>query len=206
MHGVLDSRAREVRRSVQEKSQETHTNLTELLAGMKEGDAAALSRLVPVVYDELKRMARAHLRREERGHVLQTTGLVHEAYLKLAGLERVSVVSREHFLALSARLMRQILVDHARRKRSSKRGSGVTVIGLDGVSVPERESAVDVLAIDEALSQLAAVDARQAQIVEMRFFAGLTAEETAGVLGISTVTVHRDWAMAKAWLHARLTG
>jgi RNA polymerase sigma factor (TIGR02999 family) len=179
-------------------------SVTQLLADMKDGDLAALSKVMPLVYDELRRVAHAHLRREGPGHVLQTTGLVHEAYLKLAGLERVSVVSRTHFLALSARLMRQILVDQARRKRTHKRGAGVTLVGLEGISSPGRDDTVDVLAVDEALTRLAAADPQQARIVELRFFAGLTADETADVLGISIATLHREWAMAKAWLHLQL--
>jgi RNA polymerase sigma factor (TIGR02999 family) len=182
-----------------------HTaSVTQLLADMKDGDAAALSQVIPLVYDELRRVARAHLRREGPGHVLQTTGLVHEAYLKLAGLERVSVVSRTHLLALCARLMRQVLVDQARRKRADKRGAGVTFVGLEGVSPTGRNDTVDVLAVDEALTRLAGADPRQARIVELRFFAGLTADETAGVLGISLATLHREWAMAKAWLLVQL--
>jgi RNA polymerase sigma factor (TIGR02999 family) len=181
------------------------SSVTQLLADLHGGDTAALALLIPLLYDELKRVARAHLRREGRGHLLQTTGLVHEAYLKLARLERVSIVSRTHFLALSARLMRQILVDHARKKGADKRGSGVTIVNLDGVSPTVREPAVDVVALDEALTRLAAADPRQARIVELRFFAGLTAEETAEVLDISLATLHREWAMARAWLHAQLS-
>jgi len=157
------------------------------------------------VYDELKRVARARLRREGPGHVLQTTGLVHETYLKLAELDRISVVSRAHFLALSARLMRQILIDHARSKNSDKRGGGVSIVGLNGVAAKAASDGVDVLAIDEALTRLAAVDPQQAQVVELRFFAGMTTDETAEALGISVSTVHRDWAMAKAWLHSQLS-
>jgi RNA polymerase sigma factor (TIGR02999 family) len=180
------------------------TSVTELLADWKLGDAAALERIIPLVYDELRRVARAHLRREGPGHVLQTTELVHETYLRLARLDRIAPLSRTHFLALSARLMRQILVDQARRRRAGKRGAGATIVSLERVSPCDRDDAVDVVAVDEALTRLAAVDQQQARIVELRFFGGLTADEAAHALGISVATLHRDWSMAKAWLYSQL--
>jgi RNA polymerase sigma factor (TIGR02999 family) len=130
---------------------------------------------------------------------------VHEVYIRLARLDRVAVVSRTHFLALAARLMRQILVDQARRNQADKRGGGVTLVGLETGSPSTRDNVVDVIAVDEALSRLAALDVQQSRIVELRFFGGLTAHETAETLGVSVATVDRDWTMAKAWLRSQLT-
>ena len=180
--------------------------VTGLLLSWREGDAAALDRLMPLVYDELRRVARGHLRREAPGHSLQATALVHEVFLRLVDADRLTPMSRTHFFAISARLMRQILVDHARRKRADKRGGGATVISLDEVApAAAQTSGVDVLALDEALDALSSFDARQCRVVELRFFAGLNIPETADALGISTATVEREWAMAKAWLHQRLS-
>jgi len=181
-------------------------DVTGLLLSWRDGDAAALDRLVPLVYDELRRVARGHLRREAPGHTLQATALVHEVFLRLVDADRMTPMSRTHFFAISARLMRQILVDHARRKRADKRGGGATVISLDEAA-PEaaQTSGVNVLALDEALDALSSFDARQCRVVELRFFAGLNIPETADALGISTATVEREWAMAKAWLHQRLS-
>jgi RNA polymerase sigma factor (TIGR02999 family) len=184
-----------------------HT-VTELLLSWGEGDTAALDRLVPLLYDDLRRVARGHLRRERPGHSLQATALVHEVFLRLVDVDRMTLKSRTHFFALSARLMRQILVDHARRQRASKRGSGVTVISLDeaaGAAAATATSSVDVLALDEALDALSSFDFRQCRVVELRFFAGLNIPEAADALGVSTATVEREWAMAKAWLHQRLS-
>jgi len=181
-------------------------DVTGLLLSWRQGDAEALDRLVPLVYDELRRVARGHLRREAPGHSLQATALVHEVFLRLVDADRLTPMSRTHFFAISARLMRQILVDHARRKRADKRGGGATVISLDEVGpAAAQPSGVDVLALDEALDALSSFDARQCRVVEMRFFAGLNIPETADALGISTATVEREWAMAKAWLHQRLS-
>ena len=183
-------------------------NVTELLLSWGEGDTAALDRLVPLLYDDLRRVARGHLRRERPGHSLQATALVHEVFLRLVDVDRMTLKSRTHFFALSARLMRQILVDHARRERAGKRGGGATMIGLSeaaGAAGPPSTSSVDVLALDEALDTLSSFDVRQCRVVELRFFAGLNIPETADALGISTPTVERDWAMAKAWLHKRLS-
>jgi RNA polymerase sigma factor (TIGR02999 family) len=180
--------------------------VTGLLLSWRQGDAAALDRLVPLVYDELRRVARGHLRRESPGHVLQATALVHEVFLRLVDVDRMTLNSRTHFFAMSARLMRQILVDHARRQRADKRGGGATVISLEEVSpAPAQTSSVDVLALDEALDALSSFDARQCRLVELRFFAGLNIPETADALGVSTATVEREWAVAKAWLHRRLS-
>lgn len=185
----------------------TH-DVTELLLSWGQGDAAALERLVPMLYDDLRRVARGHLRRERPGHSLQATALVHEVFLRLVDVDRMTVKNRTHFFALAARLMRQILVDHARRQQAGKRGGGVTVISLSeaaGAAAPTSTSSVDVLALDEALDVLSSFDVQQCRVVELRFFAGLSIPEAADALGISTATVEREWAMAKAWLHQRLT-
>jgi len=182
-------------------------DVTALLVEWRHGDAAALERLVPLVYAELRKVAGAQLRRERTGHSLQATALVHEVYLRLVNVDRMTVENRAHFMAMAAHLMRQILVDRARRKLAGKRGGGVTMISLDGVP-PEIGAVgptdVDVLALDEALAELASFDTRQCRIVEMRFFAGLTIDEVAQALGMSTATVEREWAVAKAWLYQRL--
>jgi RNA polymerase sigma factor (TIGR02999 family) len=183
-------------------------NVTELLLSWGQGDTAALDRLVPLLYDDLRRVARGHLRREDPGHTLQPTALVHEVFLRLVDVDRMTVKSRTHFFALSARLMRQILVDHARRRQAGKRGGGATVIGLNeaaAAAAPASSSSVDVLALDEALDALSSFDDRQCRVVELRFFAGLNIPEAADALGVSTATVEREWAMAKAWLHQRLS-
>ena len=183
-------------------------DVTELLLSWGQGDSAALDRLVPLLYDDLRRVARGHLRRERPGHSLQATALVHEVFLRLVDVDRMTVKSRTHFFALSARLMRQILVDHARRQRASKRGSGAMGISLNeasGAAAPASPSSVDVLALDEALDTLSSLDLRQCRVVELRFFAGLNIPEAADALGVSTATVEREWAMAKAWLHQRLS-
>ena len=181
-------------------------DVTELLVSWRQGDAAALDRLVPLVYDELRRVARGHLRRESPGHALQATALVHEVFLRLVDVDRMALNSRTHFFAMSARLMRQILVDHARRQRADKRGGGATMISLEEISpAPAQTSSVDLLALDEALDALSSLDARQCRVVELRFFAGLNIPEAADALGVSTATVEREWALAKAWLHRRLS-
>jgi RNA polymerase sigma factor (TIGR02999 family) len=179
--------------------------VTGLLLSWRQGDPAALDRLVPLVYDELRRVARGHLQREPPGHSLQATALVHEVYLRLVDVDRMTLESRTHFLAVAARLMRQILVDHARRKRADKRGGGVTMMSLDEVSPAAPTSSVDVLALDQALDALSSLDVQQCRVVELRFFGGLNIDEAAEALGVSTATVEREWAMAKAWLYQRLS-
>jgi len=180
-------------------------DVTKLLQAWQQGDADALERLLPLVYDELRRVARAHLRRERPGHTLQATALVHEAYLRLVGGGGTTPRNRTHLFAMAARLMRQILVDHARRKDARKRGGAATVIALQE-SVPAPEIAVvDVLALDEALTELSALDPRLCQVVELKFFAGLNIDETAEALHVSAATVERDWTVSKAWLHQRLS-
>jgi RNA polymerase sigma-70 factor, ECF subfamily len=179
--------------------------VTELIRLWRQGDAAALDRLIPVVYDELRRVARRRLRNESPGHALQSTALVHEVYLRLVDVDRLTLTGRTHFFAVAATLMRQILVDHARRRRADKRGGGVTIVNLDEVSPAVQASSVDVLALDEALDALSAIDVQQCRVVELRFFAGLTIDEAAEALGVSSTTIEREWALAKAWLHRRLS-
>jgi len=180
-------------------------DVTELLLSWRQGDSAALDRLVPLVYDELRRVASRRLRGESPGHALQATALVHEVYLRLVDLDRMTLTSRAHFFGVAATLMRQIVVDYARRRRADKRGGGVTVIGLEEALPPAWTSSVDVMALDEALDALAAIDDRQCRVVELRFFAGLTIDEAATALGISPATVEREWALARAWLYRQLS-
>ena len=179
-------------------------DVTELLLSWRQGDPAALGRLLPLVYDELRRVARRHLRRDSPGHALQATALVHEVYLRLVNVDRLTLNNRAHFLAVAATLMRQILVDHARRTRARKRGGGVTMVSVEDVSPVTQPSNVDLIALDQALDALSVLDVRQARVVELRFFAGLNADETAEALDVSRATVERDWALAKAWLYRRL--
>lgn len=176
--------------------------VTRLLHSLTAGDPRALNELLPVVYDELRRLARRYLHRERLGHTLQSTALVHEAYLRLID-QNVNWRNRAHFFGIAAQLMRRILVDHARARSAAKRGDGLKVTFDDQVAVtPARD--LDVLALDQALEELSALDEQQGKIVELRFFAGLSIEEAAEVLSISTSTVKRDWAMAKAWLSRAL--
>ena len=178
--------------------------MAQLLADWAAQDPKALDRLVPLVYDELRRLANYHMRGERTAHTLQTTALVHEVYLRLAGIKGLQWRDRAHFFALAGTLMRRVLVDYARRQRRDKRGAGVSVVSLDGHEVASAP-AVDVEALDEALQRLAGVDPQQCRIVELRFFGGLSIEETAEALDISPATVKRDWTTAKAWLHHELT-
>jgi RNA polymerase sigma factor (TIGR02999 family) len=180
-------------------------DVTALLVKWREGDSRALDALVPLVYDELRRVAHGRLRGERRGESLQTTTLVHETYLKLVDIKRLSFDSRTHFFAVAARLMRQILVDYARRQRADKRGGGGPMLALDPAAASHVPNVVDILALDTALDDLAAFDERLCRVVELRYFAGLTIAETATALAVSDVTVERDWAMAKAWLYRRFS-
>ncbi|HEU4891165.1 MAG TPA: sigma-70 family RNA polymerase sigma factor [Vicinamibacterales bacterium] len=179
--------------------------ITELLLSWRQGDAAALDRLIPIVYDELRRVARRRLRGESPGHALQSTALVHEVYLRLVDVDRMTLKNRAHFFALAATLMRQILVDHARRQHADKRGGRATFVSLDGAPPVTLPSSVDVLALDEALRALSSIDDRQCRIVELRFFAGLNIDEAAEAIGVSPATVEREWALAKAWLYRQLS-
>jgi RNA polymerase sigma-70 factor, ECF subfamily len=184
--------------------------VTELLRAWGDGDEGALARLTPLVEVELRRLARGYMRRERRGHTLQTTALVNEAFLRLADARRVSWQDRAHFFGISARLMRRVLVDHARSRGYRKRGGHAEHVTLqeeleEGLgAVPEPD--VDVVALDRALEALASVDERKSRVIELRFFGGLSVEETAGVLGVSPDTVKRDWRLAKLWLLRELEG
>ena len=173
---------------------------------MAGGNDSAAERLIPIVYEELKRLARRYMRRERADHTLQTTALVHEAYVKLVAQESVKWQSRSHFFAVAAQIMRRILCDHARRTLRIKRGGSGQILPLDEALVFSPEHSDELLKLDEALDRLAKLDPRQSRIVELRFFAGLTVEETAEFLGISPKTVKRDWAVARAWLHAEVSG
>jgi RNA polymerase sigma factor (TIGR02999 family) len=187
-------------------SQVSPKRITEILATLGSADQEGLHSLIPLVYDELRRLAHFHLNRERPDHTLQSTALVNEAYLRLAGQDALRIQNRAHFFAIASQLMRQILVDYARRHRAGKRGAGMTLLSLDRpVALPQMRS-VDVEALDAALNQLARLDPQQSRIVEMRFFGGLSIEETASVLGISPATVKRDWATARVWLHREIRG
>ena len=180
-------------------NQQHSQHVTELLGRWRAGDPAALEALVPLVYKELREIARHHLQRERPGHTLQSAALVHEAYLRLLNQRPFDTENRAHFLAVASRLMRQILVDHARSHAAAKRGADVT-IQLDVSQALPQVRSTDLVALDDALNDLAALDEQQGRIVELRFFGGLATEEIADVLGISASTVKRDWNVAKAWL------
>ncbi len=180
--------------------------VSELLAKWQAGDERAFHALVPVFYNELRRLAHHYLRKERPDHTLQSTALVHEAYLRLAGQEEPAhFENRAHFIAVSAQLMRQILVEHARRRGAAKRHGGYKVT-LDGAEALLKEPTVDLMALDDALKGLARLDPQQSRIVELRFFGGLSIEETAQALKISPATVKRDWATARLWLHHHMRG
>ncbi len=184
--------------------QEPTTGITQLLQDWRGGDRKALDALLPVVYKELQRLAHFQLRQERPGHTLQSAALVNEAYLRLIGLNPPQWESRTHFFAIAAQLMRQILVDYARRHRAGKRGGGEATVPLEDATMLSRGKAIDVVALDEALKALAHIDPRKAQVVELRFFGGLNFDETAEVLQLSAVTVSRDWSTARAWLHREM--
>src|SRR5580700_10940903 len=176
-----------------------------LLRAWGNGDRAALDLLTPIVYDELRRLARRYMRGEHPGHSLQTTALVNEAYMRLIDYKRMQWQNRAHFFAVPSELMRRILVDHARR-HNLKRGGGVQHVSLEETAMVGGDRAADLVALDDAMDALARIDARKVQVVEMRFFGGLSVKETAEVLKVSPVTVMRDWNTAKAWLYRELTG
>ena len=175
--------------------------VTVLLAQLVEGKDEAASKLIPMVYDELRRLAGGYMRRERGDHTLQATALVHEAYLKLVQQRSVDWQSRAHFFGIAAQMMRRILIDHARGHLRDKRGAGQQLVPLDEAVVFSPEQSSEMLKVDESLQRLSKLDPRQAKIVELRFFGGLTVEETADVLKISPKTVKREWSVAKAWLH-----
>ena len=174
--------------------------VTQLLIAWRNGDETALDELMPLVYEELRRMARNYLRRERSDHTLQTTALVNEAYLRLIDHKRIEWQNRAHFFALAARAMRRILVDYARSRKYQKRGGGARKVSISEAAVLAQERAAEMVALDDALNALAALDPRKSQVVEMRYFGGMSVEETAEALGISAVTVTRDWNTAKGWL------
>lgn len=184
-------------------------DVTRVLLAWRGGDDAALERLMPLVYGEMRKLARHQLARERAGHTLQPTALANEAYLELARRPGVQWQSRAHFLAVTSLVMRRVLVDHARKRRAGKRGGGATTLVLDDELAEVRgavEPALDVVALDDALADLAKLDARQARVVHLRIFGGLTVDETAEVLGISPATVKLDWSLARAFLRRQLTG
>jgi RNA polymerase sigma factor (TIGR02999 family) len=182
----------------------SQTGVTELLVNWSNGDQEALNKLIPMVYDELHKLASRYLRRERPDHTLQTTALVHEAYLKLVDQREANWENRVQFFAVAAQLMRRILVDYARRHRASKRGGDVYKLSLEEALLPSEEKDAELLALDEALDRLATIDSQQSRVVELRVFAGLSLEETAQALNISPRTVRREWSMAKAWLHRQI--
>lgn len=179
--------------------------ITDLLLAWGNGDRASLDKLVPLVYQELRRLAHRQMRRERAGDTLQTTALVNEAYLRLIDYERMRPRDRAHFLSIAAQAMRRILIERARSRSSAKRGLNAPQISLEEATDVSDERAADLIALDEALTNLASVDARKGELVELRFFGGLTIDETAEVLGISTATVEREWRTAKIWLHREVS-
>ncbi len=188
---------------ISDPDEPSQQRISTLLADWANGDPAARERLVPIVYEELRRLAHHYMRGERSGHTLQTTALVNEVYLRLAGIDALQWRDRVHFFAMAATLMRRVLVDYARQRGREKRGAGVSFTALDeNAAAPQ--PAIDIVALDEALGRLAAVDPQQGHVVELRFFAGLSVEESAEALGVSPATVKRDWATAKLWLYNEL--
>ena len=179
--------------------------ITELLAEWREGNQSALDELYPLVYDELHRLARRYMSRERKNHTLQTTALINEAYVRLVDQKNVNWANRSHFFAISAQIMRRILIDHARRHAYAKRGGGAQQVSLEEVAAITPDQGRELMRLDEALKSLAERDPRRSQVVELRYFGGLNNEEIAGVLHVSENTVTRDWNMARAWLYQQLT-
>jgi RNA polymerase sigma factor (TIGR02999 family) len=184
---------------------EPPSEVTLLLQGWRNGDRKALDALLPLVYEELRRLAHFQLQKERSDHTLQSAALVHEAYLRLTGLSPPQWENRTHFFAIAAQLMRQILVDYARRRVAAKRGGGACKLSLEEATVLSRQKEVDVLCLDDTLKALAKIDPRQSRVVELRFFAGLSLEEISQALEISPATVERDWTAARAWLHREIS-
>lgn len=180
-------------------------NITQLLIAWNGGDKQALDKLLPVVYDELRRQAARYLRRERPGHTLQTTALIHEAYLRLIDQKSVQWQNRAQFFGIAAQMMRRILVDHARTKHRAKRGGSDIRVSLTDATKVSKDPGVDLVELDEALNRLTKIDPQQSKIVELRFFSGLNVEETAAALQISPATVKRDWKVAKAWLYREIS-
>ena len=186
-------------------SGELQHEVTQILRDWSGGDARAPERLMPFVYDELRRLARSFLARERDGHTLQPTALVNEAYLRLVDQTRVEWQNRAHFYGIASRMMRRVLIDHARAHVTDKRGGGAVRLSLEDVQLPAEQRAASLVALDEALGRLAAMDERKCRVVEMRFFGGLSDEEIAEVLGVTTRTVLRDWKKARLWLYRELS-
>ena len=187
----------------------TDPDITDLLRAWGDGDSDAPDRFMPLVYEQLRRLARRHLRGEAAGHTLDTSSLVHEAYLRLGAQTRTRWSNRAHFFAMASRVMRRVLTDHARRHAALRRGGGgkaVIPVALDGVDLPAEERSTLLVALDEAVTRLATVDPMMASVVECRFFGGLTEEETAEALGVSRRTISREWAAARGWLWQELHG
>jgi len=180
-------------------------HLTQLLQQVNSGHAESLEQLMPAVYNELRKQAARHLRRERRNHTLQPTALVNEAFMKLIDQRQVHWQNRAHFFGIAAQAMRRIMIDHARTRQRVKRGGVQHAVTLDAAMLAAEARSIDVLALDQALTRLAALDERQARIVELRYFGDLSVEETAEVIGVSPATVKREWSMARAWLHTELT-
>lgn len=183
---------------------DSSTRISKLLADWSQGNEEAREALIPMVYDELRRIARRHLFHERPDHTLQSAALVNEAYLRLVRQDAPQWQDRAHFLAVAAQLMRHILVDHARARMTAKRGGGAPRLSLDAELIPVQKQEIDLVALDDALNKLAALDAQQSRLIELRFFGGLSIEETAVVLGVSPATVKREWATARAWLQREM--
>lgn len=181
------------------------SGVTQLLNDWRDGDRTALERLTPLIYEELKRIAHRYVRRERKGQTLQTTALVHEAYLRLAGNRESAWQNRAHFFAVTAQVMRHILIDHARRRQYLKHGGELEKVPLEEASLMSAERAAELVALDEALEELKQLDPRKSSVVELRYFGGLSLEEAAQALDVSVMTVRRDWRAAKAWLFRALT-
>jgi RNA polymerase sigma factor (TIGR02999 family) len=179
-------------------------DLTGLLVEWRDGDKAALDRLMPLVYHELRRIAHRYVQRERAGHTLQTSALVNEAYLRLAGQQEVSWQNRAHFFAVTAQTMRHLLIDHARRRRYAKHGGELQQVPIADACEMSMDRATELIALEEALDELATLDQRKSRVVELRYFGGLSLEETADVMNVSLMTVRRDWRAAKAWLYRRI--
>jgi RNA polymerase sigma-70 factor (ECF subfamily) len=182
-----------------------HDEVSQLVLDWADGDQGALDKLMPLVYDELRRLAHLYMGREHPGHTLQTTALVDEAYLRLADQTHTHWKSRAQFFGIAAQLMRRILVDHARSHLYAKRGGGARKVALDEVAVLSPERGADLIALDDALERLSSIDPRKSRVVELRYFGGLSVEEAAKILGVSTITVKRDWLVAKAWLRREIS-
>jgi RNA polymerase sigma factor (TIGR02999 family) len=179
--------------------------ITQLLVAWSHGEETALEMLTPIIYGELRRLAQSYMRQERADHTLQSTAVVHEAFIRLID-QNVEWKSRAHFFAIAAKMMRRILVDHARARSTSKRGAGMPRVDVEEQAIESQERSVDLLALDEALEHLARIDPQRSRIVELRYFGGLSNEESANVLGISPATVQRQWSGAKAWLYRELSG